>query len=324
MRRREFIAGLGGAVAWPVVTWAQQPAMPVVGYLGLALRRDSTAPPEFLQGLKEAGYVVGRNVRIEYRWAEDVDQFSALAAELVRRQPKVIFAVPTAAALALKAAAPTISIVFMTGVDPIKVGLVASLNHPGGNATGSAILAIELEGKRLALLHELLPAGDIIAALLNSKNPSADAQATILQDAARTMGRQILITHAATENEIDAAFASLVQQRARAVILGGGDTFFRVRRNQIVALAAHYNIPAMYYVRQFAETGGLISYGIDYGASYHQNGVYVGRILNGERPYDLPVVQPTKFELVINLKTANTLGLTIPETLLATADEVIE
>jgi putative tryptophan/tyrosine transport system substrate-binding protein len=322
MNRRQFVAGLGGTTSWPVAARGQQPTMPLIAYLGLGLRQDANPPQEFLQGLKDAGYVAGRNVRIEYRWAEDVDQFPTLAAELVRRQPKVIFAVPTAAALAVKAAGPAISIVFMTGVDPIKFGLVASLNHPGGNATGSAILAIELEGKRLALFHELLPTTDTVAVLLNSKNPSADAQARNLQDAARTIGRQILITQAATENEIDTAFVSLVQQRARAV--GGGDTFFRVRRNQIVALAAHYRIPAMYYVRQFAEAGGLISYGIDYGASYRQNGIYVGRILNGERASDLPVVQPTKFELVINMKTASALGLAIPETLLATADEVIQ
>jgi putative tryptophan/tyrosine transport system substrate-binding protein len=263
-------------------------------------------------------------VRIEYRWTEHVDQMPALAAELVRGQPKVIFAFPTAAALAVKAATSTIPIVFTTGVDPIKFGLVASLNRPGGNATGTTILAIELEGKRLELLHQLVPTTEVIAALVNPKNPSADTQEKNLQDAARTLGRQILIVHAGTGGEIDTAIMSLVQQRARALILGGGDTFFAARRNQIVTLAARYNIPAMYFRREFTEAGGLISYGIDYGANYRQDGIYVGRILNGEKPADLPVVQATRFELVINRKTAHMLGLTVSETLLALANEVIE
>jgi putative tryptophan/tyrosine transport system substrate-binding protein len=324
MRRREFIAGLGGAVVWPVAAHAQQPTIPVIGYLALALPQDSIGPPGFLQGLKETGYVDGQNVRIEYRRAERVDQMSALAAELVRRQPKVIFAYATAAALALKTATSTIPIVFVTGVDPVSHGLVASLNRPGGNATGTTILAIELGAKRLELLHQLVPTTEVIAALVNPQNPSADTQINALQDAARNLGRQILIMHAATVSEIDTAFVSLVQQRARALILGGGDAFYGSRRNQIVTLAAQYNIPTMYFWSQFAQAGGLISYGIDTGATARQTGIYVGRILKGEKPADLPVLQPTKFELVINLKTATALGLTIPETLLATADEVIQ
>jgi putative ABC transport system substrate-binding protein len=324
MRRRQFIAGIGSAAAWPVPAHAQQPAVPVIGYLGLAFVQDSMVVPPFLQGLKETGYVDGQNVRIEYRWAERVDQTSALAAELVRRQPKVIVATLTAAALALKTATSTIPIVFATGVDPVRYGLVASLNRPGGNATGSTILAIELGAKRLELLHHLVPTTEVIAALVNPQNPSADTQINTLQDAARNLGRPILIVHAATVNEIDMAFVSLVQQRARALILGGGDTFYASRRNQIITLAAQYNIPTMYFWSQFAQAGGLISYGIDTGATARQTGIYVGRILKGEKPADLPVLQPTKFELVINLKTAKALGLTIPETLLATADGVIQ
>jgi putative tryptophan/tyrosine transport system substrate-binding protein len=324
MRRREFIAGLGSAAAWPMVARAQQPTIPVIGFLGFALRQDPRAAPGFLQGLKETGYVDGQNVRIEYRWAERVDQMSALAAELVRRQPKVIFAAITAAALALKTATSTIPIVFATGVDPVSYGLVASLNRPGGNATGTTILAIELGAKRLELLHQLVPTTEVIAALVNPQNPSADTQINTLQDAARNLGRQILIVHAATVSEIDTAFVSLVQQRARALILGGGDAFYVSRRNQIVTLAAQYNIPTMYFGSQFAQAGGLISYGIDVGATSRQVGIYVGRILKGEKPADLPVLQPTKFEFVINLKTAKALGLSIPETLLATADEVIQ
>jgi putative ABC transport system substrate-binding protein len=324
MRRREFIVGLGGAAAWPVVARAQQPAMPVIGFLGLASPQDAMLPPEFFKGLRETGYVDGQNVRIEYRWAERVDQMSTLAAELVRRQPKVIFTGLTAAALAVKTATSTIPIVFGTGVDPVSYGLVASLNRPGGNATGATVLAIELGAKRLELLHQLVPTTEVIAALVNPQSPSADTQINTLQDAARNLGRQILIVHAATVNEIDTAFVSLVQQRARALILGGGDAFYGSRRNQIVTLAAQYNIPTMYFWSQFAQAGGLISYGIDTGAASRQLGIYVGRILKGEKPADLPVLQPTKFELVINLKTAKALGLTIPETLLATADEVIQ
>ena len=324
MRRRDFITGLGSTAAWPLAAHAQQPAVPVIGYLGLALHQGSMPPPGFLQGLKETGYVDGQNVRIEYRWAERVDQMSTLAAELVRRQPKVIFAYATAAALALKTATSTIPIVFATGVDPVRYGLVASLNRPGGNATGTTILTIELGAKRLELLHQLVPTTEVIAALVNPQNPSTDTQINALQDAARNLGRQILIMHAATVSEIDTAFVSLVQQRARALILGGGDTFYASRRNQIITLAAQYNIPTMYFWSQFAQAGGLISYGIDTGASARQTGIYVGRILKGEKPADLPVLQPTKFEFVINLKTAKALGITIPETLLATADEVIQ
>jgi putative ABC transport system substrate-binding protein len=325
MRRREFITLLGGAtVVWPLATRAQQPAIPVVGYLSLATPGGSTPPPAFMQGLAETGYVVGQNAAIEYRWAEDPDQMPALAAELVRRQPSVIYADPTAAALAVKAATSTIPIVFGTGVDPVKFGLVTSLNRPGGNATGATILAIELEGKRLGLLHQLVPASQTIAALLNPKNPSADLQAQNLLDAGRALGRQIRIVHAANDAAIDAAFAALGEERVRALTLGGGDRYYSQRRFQIVTLANHHAISTMYFEREFAEVGGLISYGVDLRAFHRQLGLYVGRILKGENPADMPVVQATKFELVINLKTAKRLYLDIPPTLLAIADEVVE
>jgi putative tryptophan/tyrosine transport system substrate-binding protein len=323
MRRRAFITLLGGAVAWPLVARAQQP-MPVIGYLSLATPGGSAAPPGFMQGLTETGYVVGQNVAIEYRWAEDPDQMPALAAELVRRQPSVIYANPTAAARAVKAATSTIPIVFGTGVDPVKFGLVTSLNRPGSNATGTTILAIELEGKRLALLHQLVPASETIAALLNPKNPSVDIQAQNLQDAGRKLGRQIRIIYAANDIAIDAAFAALGEQRVRALTLGGGDTYFSRRRIQIVTLANHHAISTMYFGREFSEVGGLVSYGVDGRANNRQLGLYVGRILKGEKPAELPVMRPTKFDLVINLTTAKALSLDVPDRLLALADEVIE
>jgi putative ABC transport system substrate-binding protein len=324
MKRREFITLLGGAAAMrPLATLAQQ-RLPVVGYLSLATPGGSAPPPAFMQGLAETGYVVGQNVAIEYRWADDPDQMPALAAELVRRQPAVIFAIPTAAALAVKAATSTIPIVFGTGVDPVKFGLVTSLNRPGGNATGTTILAIQLEGKRLGLLHQLVPASQTIAALLDPKNPSVDIQAQNLQDAGRALGRQIRIVYAANDAAIDAAFAALGEQRARALTLGGGDTYYSQRRIQIVTLANHHAISTMYFEREFAEVGGLISYGIDNYANSRQHGLYVGRILKGEKPADLPVMQPTKFELVINLKTAKRLNLDIPAPMLALADKAIE
>jgi putative ABC transport system substrate-binding protein len=327
MRRREFITLLGAATATmrPLITLAQQQRLPVIGYLSLATTGGrSAAPPTFMQGLAGTGYIAGQNVAIEYRWAETLDQMPALAFELVRRQPSVIFASPTAAALAVKTATSTIPFVFTTGVDPVKFGLVTSLNRPGGNATGTTILAIELEGKRLGLLHQLVPGSEAIAALLNPKNPSVDLQAQNLQDAGHKLGRQISIVHAADDSEIDAAFTALGEQRVRALTLGGGDTYFRRRRIQIVTLANHYAISTMYYGREFAEVGGLISYGVDVDANYRQLGQYVGRILKGEKPADLPVVQATKFEMVINLKTAKRLNLAIPAALLALADDVIE
>jgi putative ABC transport system substrate-binding protein len=258
MRRREFIAGLGSAATWPIASRAQQ-RLPLIAYLSLAIPGGSTAPPGFMQGLAETGFIVGQNVAIEYRWAEDPDQFPAMAAELVRRQPSVMYAGQTSAALAFRAATSTIPIIFNTGVDPVRFGLVASLNRPGGNATGTTVLAIEAEGKRLGLLDQLVPPNETIFALLNPKNPSVDTQAQNLQDASHKLGRQIRFMYAASDPAIHAAFAALSELRARALALGGGDRYFLGRRIQIVTLANQYVISTMYFGREFAEVGGLIS-----------------------------------------------------------------
>jgi putative tryptophan/tyrosine transport system substrate-binding protein len=325
MRRREFIAGLGFAAAWPLVARAQQPAVPVVGYLGLtSASTEGASLAPFRQGLSEVGYVEGQNVTIEYRWAEgQYGRMPALAAELVRRRVNVIYAANTTSALAAKAATSNLPIVFRIGDDPVKFGLAASLNRPGGNATGVSLLTTVLESKRLALLRELVPTAETIAALMDPKNPNAEKQSQNLQEAARAVGWRIHILQATTAIEIDAAFMTLVQQRAGALIVSP-DAFFGSRRNQITTLAAYHRIPTIYSTRAFVEADGLISYGNLSNEQARQAGIYVGRILKGEHPADLPIVQSTKFELVINAKTANALGLTIPETLLATADEVIQ
>jgi putative ABC transport system substrate-binding protein len=327
MRRREFITLLGGAavVAWPLASHAQQRPAPVIGYLGLNSAQDAVANlVSFRQGLREVGYVEGQNVTIEYRWAEgQYDRMPAFAAELVRRQVAVIYAANTTSALAAKAATSTLPIVFSVGDDPVKFGLAASLNRPGGNATGVSSLTTVLEGKQLGLLHELVPTAETIFALVNAKNPNIEKQMHDLQQAARTVGRRIHILRATTAIEIDAAFTALVQQGAGALILAP-DAFFTSRRNQIATLAAYFRIPAIYQGRRFVEADGLISYGSRSNELARQAGLYVGRILRGEKPADLPVVQATRFELVINLKAAKALGLDIPATLLALADEVIE
>jgi putative ABC transport system substrate-binding protein len=326
MKRRTFITALGGAAAWPVVARAQQPAAPVVGVLNpgsVRVRNNLFAGP-FRRGLAETGYIEGQNVTIEDRWAEgQFDQMPALVADLVRREVAAIVANGTQSALAAKSATSTIPIVFLIGDDPVKFGLVAALNRPGGSATGINAVAIELESKRLELLHRIVPGTEIIGALVNLQNPNAEAQVKDLQNAARAVGRQIHIFHASTEREIDVAFTTLAQERAGALTVAG-DTFFTIRRYQIVTLAAHYSIPAIYQRRDFPEVGGLVSYGTDFDAVFRQVGIYVGRILKGEKPADLPVVQPTKFEFVINLNTAKALGLTIPPNVLAIADELIE
>jgi ABC-type uncharacterized transport system substrate-binding protein len=323
MKRREFIAGLGGAAAWPLVARAQQPALPVVGWLRAGGPPDEDYLRWFRQGLNELGYVEGLNVAVELRNTTQYDRLPALAAELVRRQVVTIFADNLAAAVAARAATATIPIVFGIGGDPIRDGLVTSLNRPTGNLTGATFFAGELLPKRLALLRELVPNADTIAVLVNPTNPNLQTRLRDIQQAGRAVGQQILILNASSEHDIDMAFATIVQQRAAAVLVID-DPFLGSRSEQIVALAARHRIPACYFTRSFAAAGGLMIYEDDRSDSIRQIGRYVGRILKGEKPANLPVLQPTKFELVINLKTAKALGLTIPETLLATADEVIQ
>jgi putative tryptophan/tyrosine transport system substrate-binding protein len=326
IRRRGFIAGLGGAAAWSLAARAQQPAMPVIGYLGTQSADDDyknvTVP--FLQGLKEAGYVEGQNVTIEYRWAENqFDRLPALAADLVRRRVAVIVVYGVAAALAAKAATTTIPIVFFTGTDPVTVGLVASLSRPGANLTGTTVLTADLQPKRLQLLRELMPNAAVFGVLVDPASPDIQSRIADLQTAAPKLGLQLVAVNARTDGDLEAAFSTLSQQRVGAVMFGDS-AFYTSRMEQLAALAARYALPAIYAYREFALAGGLMSYGGSVGYLYHQVGLYTGRILKGEKPADLPVVQPTKFELAINLKTAKALGLTIPETLLATADEVIQ
>jgi putative ABC transport system substrate-binding protein len=324
MRRREFIAGLGSAVAWPAAARAQQRAMPVIGYL-------SNGSPElfadrlraFRQSLSETGFVEGSNVAIDYGWAGDeLDRLPALAADLARRQVNVISAFGgTNGALAAKAATATIPIVFATGDDPVAAGLVASLNRPGGNITGVATLGVEVAPKRLELMFKLLPTGTV-AVLINPARPTAETILNDLQSAARTLGQSIQVLRASNEREIDAAFATLVELRAGALVIAN-DAYFNARTRQFGALTLCYAVPTIYQFREFVAAGGLMSYGGSITETYRIVGGYTGRILKGERPANLPVQQATKIELIVNLKTAKALGLTIPETLLATADEVI-
>ena len=325
MRRRELILGLGGvAIASPLAARAQK-AIPVIGWLGSA-SPGPYAPfmTALHRGLNETGYVEGKNLAIEYRWAEGrYDRLPALAADLVGRKVDVIatFAMPPA--LAAKNATPTIPIVFAVGTDPVEEGLVASLARPGGNLTGISVLAIELMSKRLQLVSELVPQASVIALLVNPNNASAEPVIREVQEAARAKGVQLAILQAGTESEIDAAFATVVQRQAGALVVHA-DTFFNSRSNQLVALASRHAVPAIYGPPEVAAAGGLISYGQSLTATFRQIGIYAGKILKGAKPADLPVEQPTKFELVINLKTAKALGLTIPPALLARADEVIE
>jgi putative tryptophan/tyrosine transport system substrate-binding protein len=328
MRRRDFIKVIvGSAATGPLAARAQQPAMPVIGFLsGRSPHESSGAVGAFGQGLGETGYFESKNVLIEYRWAEGrYDRLPALAAELVGRQVAVIAAVggPNSGQAATAATA-TIPIVFISGADPVKEGLVASLNKPGGNATGVAPLLPAMEGKRFGLLHEVVPNAPLIGVLLNPAGTSyLSREMSDVQDAARGVGQQLLILRASSEEAIEAAFATAVEQRASGLLVAA-DPFFLSRREQIVALAARYAIPAIYEVREYAVAGGLMSYGINISEAYRQTGSYVGRILKGEKPADLPVLQPTKFELVINLKTAKQLGLILSSGLLSIADEVIE
>jgi len=326
MKRREFIAGLGGAAAWPLVGRAQQPVMPVIGYLGAQSADDDyknlTVP--FLQGLKEAGYVERRNVSIEYRYAENqYDRLPALAADLVRRRVAVIVAAGTPATLAAKAATTTIPIVFGTGVDPVATGLVASLNRPGANLTGIANLATELAPKQLQLLREFLPNTAVFGVLADPAFPATPSIIADLQAAARVLGLQLIVRNARADSELETGFTAFSQDRVDAVFVCVSTFYIRLTQ-QLPALAARHALPAIYPYREFALAGGLMSYGSSVGYAYRQAGIYIGRILKGEKPADLPVERATKVELVINLKTAKALGLTIPETLLATADEVIQ
>jgi putative ABC transport system substrate-binding protein len=322
MKRREFIAGLGSAAAWPVVARAQRPAQPVIGYLSPGTGVPST---NFVQGLNEQGYVEGRNVEILYRSAENrYDRLPALAAELVRRRVAVIFAdANPASALAAKKATGTIPIIFTTGADPVAVGLVVSLNRPGSNITGVSFLTTELTAKRLELLREILPTATSIGFLINPSGTGAEAEMREAETAARILAVRLSIANASTPSEIDQAFAILAGQRVGALLVGS-TPFFTTQRDQVAALATHHSLPAIYNTRTNVEAGGLMSYGASISDAHRLAGTYVGRVLKGEKPADLPVQQSTKFELVINLKTAKALGLTIPETLLATADEVIQ
>jgi putative tryptophan/tyrosine transport system substrate-binding protein len=324
LRRRQFITLLGGAAAWPLATRAQQPAMPVIGFL------HHTSPDlaeslrtAFAQGLRQGGFSDGQNVRIEYRWAENqFERLPELAADLVRRGVAVIFTT-TPSLLHAKAATATIPIVFMSVDDPVRLGVVASFNRPGGNATGIYALAAALEGKRAELLHELIPKAATIALLVDPNHPSAETQSRQMQEAARSLGLNLLILNAGTAGDIDAVFARLVRERVGALVVSASGFFFFLRA-QLVALAARHGITVIYPWRDAVDAGGLMSYGASITDAYRQSGIYASRILKGEKPADLPVQQPTKYELVINLKTAKALGLEVPSALLAIADEVIE
>ncbi len=327
MKRREFIKVIGGvAAAWPLAARAQQPSIPVVGWLGaytpVAIPKSAEA---FRRSLSETGFVDGHSVKIEYRWPENsYAQLPALAADLVSRKVDAIFTTGhSAAALAAKTATATIPIVFVHGADPIKVGLVPNLNRPGGNVTGITLFSNELNSKKLEILHGLVPTTAAIALLVNPESPTVDSAVQDTQEAAHALGRRLLVQRASNEREIDTAWAGIVEQSAGGLVVSG-DGFFNAIRDQLVALAARHRIPAIYESRAYVRAGGFISYGADTLEAHRLAGIYVGRILKGAKPADLPVLQPTKFDLVINLKTAKALGITIPDALLIQATELIE
>jgi len=326
VKRRELIRLLGGAAAWPLAARAQQQGMPVIGFMSTRSPAEAASDlAAFRQGLGQTGYFEGKNVSIEYRWAEGrYDRLPAFAAELVARQVAVIAAVGgEPSGLAAKAATATIPIVCSLGGDPVEAGLVDSLNRPGGNITGVTLMAQEMGPKRLEFAHQLVPNGNAFAALVNPKYPLALAEARDMQAAARSLGLQLAVLDASTQNEIDAAFAGLVRHKVDALLINT-DPFLLGQREQIVQLAARTNVPAMYFLRDFVDAGGLMSYGPKVANNLRQVGIYVGRILKGEKVSELPFVLPTRFDLVINLRTARTLGLEIPTNLLVRADDVIE
>jgi putative tryptophan/tyrosine transport system substrate-binding protein len=326
MKRREFIAALSGVAAgWPIAARAQQPAMPVIGFLKNTTTSASTLQvAAFGQGLNEMGFEEGRNLAVEYHYADNnYDRLSELAADLVRRPVNLIMAAGDNPALAAKAATPTIPIVFAVAGDPVQLGVVANLNRPGSNVTGVSFFSITVTPKRLGLLHELVPKATVIGLLANPNNSSAEAEVKEAEAAARELGCELVVVHATNATDIDTAFATVVQRNAGAIVVAG-DALFINRHDQIVELAARFAVPASYNLREYAQVGGLMSYGADILDIYHQAGIYAGRILRGVKPADLPVMLPTKFPLVINLKTAKALGLTVPPGVLAIADEVIE
>jgi putative ABC transport system substrate-binding protein len=326
MRRRDVIRGIAGsAAAWSLAARAQQSTMPVIGYLSQgSAESDDVRLAGLRRGLAEAGHVEGRNVTIEYRWAANqIDQLPALAADLLQHRVAVIVTPGTLSTFAAKAATSTVPIVFVTGTDPVQLGLVGSLNQPGGNVTGNTVLRHDLSAKRLEMLHELLPGTASVSFLEDPRNPTAELETRELLAASRALGVKIQMLHVATEGEIDSAFASLVQARTGALLVPD-EIFFNDRITQLVALAARYAVPTLYSIREFPLAGGLMSYGISRAETYRLIGLQVARILEGQKPADLPVIQSTKIELVINLKTAKALGVTIPPSLLARADEVIE
>jgi ABC-type uncharacterized transport system substrate-binding protein len=322
MKRREFITLIGAATAWPAVARAQQPAMPVIGFLASPMPRPNRLAA-FRQGLREAGYIEGQNVAVEFQVTDQYDRLPALADDLVRRRPAVLMVLGNYAILAAKAATSTIPIVFSGGFDPVELGVVASLARPGGNITGASWLANALEAKRLGLMRVLLPRMTVIGALINPDNASAEGQSRDLTEAAQTIGLGVVVVNARSERDFDSAIAAVLQEGAGALVVVT-DGFFNTWREHLVALVARHAIPAIYFNRELVEAGGLISYGATSTDADRQAGIYVGRILKGEKPADLPVMLPTRFELIINLRTAKALGLTVPEGLLLAADEVIE